>query len=125
MRKIDGQDTASIHYDEHPDKRVLAVGGVYGGPNPEGTAVVAHVFSEWGMVPSIVEVPIDEHGRGDLSKEQAIKRGDINREIQATLVMPPEVAVSIGGWLIVHGKAALESRAPAQISDEGEADAGT
>ncbi|MDK1046341.1 MAG: hypothetical protein QGM45_11735 [Anaerolineales bacterium] len=125
MRKIEGQDTASIHYEDCPGKRTFAVAGVYGGPNPQGTSVVAHLYAEWGMVPSIVEVPVDEHGRGDTSKESVIKRGDINREIQATLVIPPEVALSIGGFLIEKAKKALEIRATVEIIEDGGSDAGS
>ena len=124
MAKKDSQ-MVSIHYDERANKPTLSISGVYGGPNPDGTSVVAHVFADWGMVPSISQIPVNKQGVGDLSKEQTIKRGDINREIQATLIMPPEVALSIGGWLIQKAKAALDSRRPVEISKEGEIDAGS
>ena len=124
MAKKNSQ-VVSIHYDEKPNKPTLPVSGVYGGPNSDGTSVVAHVFADWGMVPSISQIPVNEQGVGDLSKEQTIKRGDINREIQATLIMPPEVALSIGGLLIQKAKAALDNRRPVEIRDEGETDAGS
>ena len=114
----------TFHYDERANKPTLSVSGVYGGPNTDGTSVVAHVFADWGMVPSISQIPVKD-GVPDFAGEKTIKRGDINREIQATLIMAPEVALSIGGWLIQKAKAALENRRTVEIEHVGEKDAGS
>ena len=42
--------------------------------------------------------------------KQVIQRGEARREVQATLILTPEAAVSIGAWLEAHGKACLERR---------------
>ncbi len=60
------------------------------------------------MVPSIEQITADEQGQ--LVDQQTIKRGDVIREVQATLVMTPETATSLGKWLLGHGKKAYEAR---------------
>ena len=71
-------------------------------------SVIMHVYQDWGMIPSIEQVTI--LASGEVGESKFIKRGDINREIQATLVMAPEVAISIGKWLISKGAAGYKAR---------------
>ncbi len=94
-------DTASIYYEDRVGKPTLAATGAFGGPSPDGHNVVVHLFVEHGMVPSIAELERTGHGKYQQSRE--IKRGNIRREIQATLVLTPAAAVSIGHWLANHG----------------------
>lgn len=102
--------SVSIHFEERPDKRTHPVSGAWGGPTPDGATVVAHVYAEWGMVPSIQQLSVDSDGRLVPDEERLIKRGDASREIQATLVMTPESAVAFGKWLIERGVAAFNIR---------------
>lgn len=100
----------SIHYEPVEGKRVMVVSGAYGGPSHDGAHVVAHVYAEWFMVPSIQQVPLSEEGTAEMDKATDIKRGELQREVQATLFMTPEVAVNIGKWLLKKGRAGLKVR---------------
>jgi hypothetical protein len=116
------QESLTIHYEEADGKRAAPVSGAYGGPSADGANVIVHVYSEWSMVPSIQQLPIDEKGVVHVSEGQTIKRGDLQREVQATLVMTPEVAVRIGEWLVGKGAAAIQAREPHLL--KAEADSG-
>ena len=96
--------TAAIYYDERPGKPTLAATGAFGGPSPDGHNVIAHLFVEHSMVPSIAELEISEDGSARSLRE--IKRGEIKREIQASIVLTPKAAISIGTWLVNHGNTA-------------------
>ena len=95
------QKTAHVYYDDRPGKPTLAVTGAFGGPSPDGHNVIAHLYVEHAMVPSIAELELNEDGGARLIRE--IKRGEARREIQATLVLAPKAAISIGEWLRNHG----------------------
>ena len=99
------QKTAAIYYEERPGKPTLAVTGAFGGPSPDSRNVIAHLFVEHGMVPSVAEFEISEDGVATQLRE--IKRGEGRREIQATIVLTPEASISIGEWLMNHGSRAL------------------
>ena len=94
-------ETASIFYEDRPGKPTLAVTGAFGGPTPDSLNVVAHLYVEHAMVPSIAEFERTEDGVYKQARE--ITRGTGKREIQATLVLTPQAAVSIGQWLNTHG----------------------
>lgn len=95
---------ASVHYEERAGKPAIPVAGAYGGTVAPGHYVTMHVYSEWGMIPSI-----EQHEEG-APKPKYIKRGDIHREVQASLVMSPEVAITVGRWLLGKGVQALQVR---------------
>ena len=115
MSKKKMRDHITIHYDERADKPTLAVAGAHGGLTAGGQHVVAHVYAEWGMIPSLEQIPISPSGEAGPSK--IIRRGDVNREVQASLVMTPEVAIGFGKWLIEKGMAAYELRSEAGPPD--------
>lgn len=92
---------ASVHYEENAEKRTFPVSGAYGGASGPGHYVAMHVFAEWGMIPSL-----EQHEEGG-GPPKLIKRGDVHREVQASMMMSPEVAISLGKWLIGKG---LEAR---------------
>lgn len=111
----------TVHFEDHPDRPTLAVSGAWGGSSPDGAQVVAHVYSEWGMLPSILQIPVDDEGVGHVKDQTAIRRGDVLREIQGTLVMSPEAAINIGQWLMGKGIAAYKKRGerPPPFEEEG------
>ncbi len=96
---------------------MLPVGGAYGGPAPDGSSVVAHLYSEFVSVPDIVVLPVQEDGRAGGEGEQ-VRRSDFTRTVLATIVMSPEVAQRVGTFLTTQGKAALTARgAVAKLTD--------
>lgn len=91
-------DRISISFEESPHHHTAPVNGAWGGPTPDGQ-IVAALYQERNTIPDIIEVEVQD-GVADPSKGDRISRGDILREIQATLVMSPEAAQRIGEWLI-------------------------
>ena len=100
----------SIVYDRAPGKPTITATGAFGGPSPDRHSVVAHLFVEHGSVPSVTSHTVRDDNSVDMEHSDSISRGDITREIQATLVLPPETAVIIGNWLMKHGLAAIQGR---------------
>ncbi|OGT95825.1 MAG: hypothetical protein A3I79_08405 [Gemmatimonadetes bacterium RIFCSPLOWO2_02_FULL_71_11] len=106
----DKKGTVSIVYEESEDRPSIPVGGAYGGPSPDGTLVVAHLYTEFGTIPAMEEHDQEEDGKVDLSKGHQIKRGDVTRKVLATLVLSPEVAERVGKWLVQKSKMAMDRR---------------
>lgn len=97
---MDRPSSIEVYYDRDDGTPVLAVGGAYGGLTPDGSSVIAHVYLEHGSVPSIQTMDIDESGQIIDGSVEGVSRGNITRVIQATLVMSPTVALSLGAFLI-------------------------
>lgn len=102
--------TLSVVYEELENRPSLPVGGAYGGPSPDGSTVVAHIYSEFGTIPAMEDLDVAEDGSVDTSKGHQIRRGDVTRKVLATLVMSPEVAIRVGKWLVGKGQASMEHR---------------
>lgn len=102
-------DHITIVYHEAPNKPTPPIAGAWGGATPDGSSVVANVYSEGGTVPSIQTYPLNE-GRIDLEGEDTIKRADLTREVLATLVFSPEAALRVGRWLQDKARIAMDIR---------------
>ena len=113
-----------IVYEESASKQDIFATGAWGGPTPMGTAVVGHLYVEGTTMPNYTTHEITEDGRLNLTAREEIKKGTFTRKVTATLMLPPETAVSIGRWLIEKGEAAMELRETMnQVSqEEGEGD---
>ena len=95
------------------NKPTYAVGGAFGGPTPDGSAVVAHLYVEYGALPSYMtyeKIETEEGERIDLSSEQRVTRHDRIREVQATIHLTPEVAIALAQWLVQNAQIALKRR---------------
>lgn len=99
-----------VVYTERPDKPTVPVTGVYGGLSSEGSQVVAHLFLEFGTVPAAIKHDLDDAGNLKEQNIELAKRSDGTREIQATIVMSPEAALSIGRFLEEKARLALSLR---------------
>jgi len=106
----DKSKTLSIVFEEAPDRQFFPVGGAWGGPSPDGSTIYAHVYYEYSTLPAMSDHEIDAAGSVDLSKGNQIRRADVTRYVQATLVFSPESAVSMGNWLIKNAQTAIERR---------------
>jgi hypothetical protein len=102
-------ESVSIIFQEKEPKPTIPVSGAWGGPNFLGE-VIAHVYVESLTIPSLMTTDIGPKGEVDFDKADTIKRGDVVREVQATLVMSPEIAHSFGTWLVEKAKQALMTR---------------
>lgn len=102
----------SIVTERSKDSVTVPVTGAWGGPSPGDPAgtIVAHFYLEYNTTPSIINVEVDDQGRIDPNAGRRTSRGDITREVQATFMMSPEIAVSIGQWLVNKGGEMLARR---------------
>jgi hypothetical protein len=102
---------AKIIFQETPGRQNLPISGAWGGLSPNGQGVVAHVYSEYQTIPSLQTADVGPDGSVNMDEAQMIRRGDVVREVVATLHMAPETAISFGQWLIEKGQSGLEFRA--------------
>ena len=110
IRMSSEEKTVSIVFTNRNDRDSIPVTGAFGGPTPDGLAIVAHLYIEHGTVPSMVTHPIEDDGTVDFKTIHPVTRGDVTREVQATIVLAPEHARSLGVWLAGHANAALKKR---------------
>ena len=100
----------SVLYDEPTPRPCIPITGAIGGPSPDGSSVLAHVYLEYATIPAREDFEVDEKGKIDFTKGTRIARANVTRLVQATLSMSPEVAVRVGEWLSQHGRDAMEHR---------------
>jgi hypothetical protein len=100
----------TIVFEKSKDKVTVPATGAFGGPTPDGASVVANIFVEYASIPSYVTHEVGEGGRVSLDQGKPVRRGEITREVQATLVMNPENARQLGDWLVKNSEQALRKR---------------
>ncbi|MFP4528585.1 MAG: hypothetical protein ACLFQX_08555 [Candidatus Kapaibacterium sp.] len=100
----------SLIIEKSKHAQTLPLTGVWGGPAPDRTNVAAYFYVESPNLPNVITVRADENGMFDPNKGEQISRGDYTREIQATFIMTPEVAVGVGKWLIDQGQMLIDAR---------------
>jgi len=98
-------------YKERPDKRTIAVSGAWGGPSPDGASVAVHLFTDWGTIPSMIRFVPEG---GGLKEKEILRTSEITREIQVSLMMPPQVAQSVGKLMIEKAKIVLDAQEAAK-----------
>ena len=107
----DAPKEVRIVYTDRSDKPTVPATGVYGGLTSEGSQVVAHFFVEFGTIPSVIKHNFDETGNLREQNVELAKRSDGTREIQATVIMSPENALTVGLFLQEKARLALSLRA--------------
>lgn len=100
----------SLVIEKSKNAQTLPVTGVWGGPSPDGSNIISHFYVESHALPNVINIKADETGKFDPNHGQQIMRGDLTREIQSIFVMTPEVAISIGKWLIENGAMLKDSK---------------
>lgn len=108
MQMNEPAKAVSVIYTEHPGKPTIPATGAYGGLTGDGGSVVLHLYTEYSSVPAAVRLELAE-GKAPNETSIAVKSDGV-REIQATIVMSPEAAQSIGRFLIDKAKIAFEVR---------------
>lgn len=98
-------------YEDADEVRTIAATGAHGGPTPDGASVVANLYVERASIPHHVSHQIDERGEVDLSEtSNQVSRGEVTREVQASLVMTPEHALQLAQWLQENAQQAIQQR---------------
>jgi len=107
----DTQDEVTFVYEDADTVHTLAATGAHGGPTPDGASVVANLYVERSSIPHHVSHQINEDGQVDLSeRSEQVTRGELTREVQASLVMTPEHAMQLGQWLQQNARQAMQQR---------------
>lgn len=114
----------TIGFKSNPEKPTIPVGGAWGGPSPDGSVVVAHVFVESFTLPNYLtyQGKIIDGGKVKINAktEERVTMNDITREVQATLVMTPEVAMSFATFLKSKAQSAFRTRKEGLGADDSE-----
>jgi len=100
----------SFIFEKSKSITTIPVSGAVGGESPDGNNVIAQFYIEYLTPPNVIESEYEEGKPINPNLGNQIKRGDITREIQTTIVMTPEQAINIGEWLIKNGKNLLKKR---------------
>jgi len=103
-------EEAEVIYEKSNSHITIPANFGFGGVSPNGNNVILNLINEQITIPSYETFKMHEDGKIDLRKGKRISRGNITREILATVFLPPESAVEIGQWLVKQGKAAIEGR---------------
>lgn len=92
-------------YEKNKDAKTVPVNGAYGGPTPDNSGVVVHFYLEYATIPHSTDITI-EPGQKTFNPQTGrnISRGDFTREIQSSIFLSPESAITIGNWLIDKAK---------------------
>jgi|WetSurMetagenome_2_1015567.scaffolds.fasta_scaffold905974_1 hypothetical protein len=89
----------TVFYEKDKDYRLLPVTGAFGGPTPSGD-ILAEFFVERRTAPEKIVMEISGGTANEISRE-----GERHvRELVVGLLIRPDVAHSIGLWLIEKAK---------------------
>jgi hypothetical protein len=86
----------SIHFTKSGDYRVVAANGAWGGISPNGD-IIFDLFIEKTESPELLELEV--MGPGMINELNRVNQ-KIVREAQVGAVVRPDIAYSIGRWLI-------------------------
>lgn len=91
--------TLKFSYKRSRDFRVIKVDGAWGGLTPRGDIVMS-VFNERLPIPESDEYEISEEGTLGKRINQVTNTTGIIREVEAAISLRPEVALTLGNWLL-------------------------
>ncbi len=96
-----GQSEVKISYEKSKDFKFIPATGAFGGPNPQGE-IICNFFIEHREFPKESKMLINSE-TGKVEEQIAGDPGSMVRELQIGVIMKPDIARTIGKWLI--GKA--------------------
>jgi hypothetical protein len=92
----------SVKFGKSQDYRMVPATGVLGGINPQGE-LVCNFFVEYSETPERIRLTLD--GKGGISSEnKEPEMLDLVRELQVGVVLRPDIARSIGKWMIAQSE---------------------
>jgi len=90
----------NVRFAKSPDYKKFMATGVWGGPNPQGD-IFCNFFIEYPELPKSLKLEIDPKD-GSSKELERVTEKNIVREIQACVVIRPDIAKLVGQWLIDH-----------------------
>jgi hypothetical protein len=97
-----------IKFEKSPDHKTHPVSGVWGGATPQGD-ILCHIFVEHLAVQDVMELEFDIDSGKTIDKNSTDEKVYV-REILTSLLVRPDIAMSIGTWLISKAEAIKKSR---------------
>jgi hypothetical protein len=97
-----------IKFEKSPDHKTHPVSGVWGGATPQGD-IVCHFFVEHLAIQDTMELAFDLASGKTIDKNPNDEKIYV-REILTSLLVRPDIARSIGTWLISKADAVKRSR---------------
>jgi hypothetical protein len=92
-----GEKEIKISFEKSKDFKLFPATGAWGGPNPQGE-IVCNFFVEHRNHPEELTLHVD--GQTGKVKKEDRKEGPLVRELQVGVIMRPDIARSVGEWLI-------------------------
>ncbi len=94
------EKTISIEYNRANDFKLVPATGAFGGPNGQ-SEIVCNFFTEFSKYPEGDKFIVDAlTSKAELSPSQNTEAQTFIRELQVGVVMRPDIARSVGEWLI-------------------------
>lgn len=87
-----------VKYKNATQCQTVPATGAWGGLNPQGE-IICHFFVEHLVFPQDAEFVIDKD-TGNLIREETGEVSETVREVQVSVVMRPDIAKTIGEWLV-------------------------
>ena len=92
------KDRLNIAFKEGPEYKIFPATGAYGGPTPQGE-ILCNFYVEYREPPESISVEINKSGKvEEVDRKQAQQK--YIRELEVAILMRPDIAKSIGEWLI-------------------------
>ena len=100
--------TIKINFKKPLDHKTYPVSGAWGGPTPQGD-ILCNFYIEHTEIPDSLELEVDlATGK---PKEKVTDSGKVYvREILTSLLLRPDIAISIGKWLIRKAEDVTKAR---------------
>ncbi len=105
------KETLKVTYNKSQHHNAYAATGAIGAKNPQGEIVVDLFIEKEKTYDSTI---IIDHENGNVEEKKEIDTRTYIREIQCTLVLRPDIALSIGNWLIENATKQTKSNQEAQ-----------
>ncbi len=102
-----------VTYIDSKDYRLMPTTGAHGGPATSGEIIV-DFYVERTAPPDELTIVLDDEGN---VKEKIASPRRIIRERQVGLVLRPDIALTIGNWLIARANSVIK-----QVSEDKEKD---
>jgi hypothetical protein len=106
MEKLD-KKLVSVEYKKTSDYKIVPATGAYGGPTPQGE-ILCNFYIEYQLPPDSIELEINPI-KGTSKEIDKVAKGSYARELNTGVLMRPDIAKTIGEWLIQQANAVLEN----------------
>jgi hypothetical protein len=104
------KNVVPIEYKRGPDFRLVPATGAYGGLSPNGE-IICNFFIEYMSYPQKLSLAIEIGKIPEQIEGEEVNLKSI-RELQTAIVMRPDIAKSVGEWLIREADKALGEKPP-------------